>query len=180
MSKFRSNGKRGMPELNTSSLPDLIFSVLFFFMMVTSMREVELKVQFTTPQGTEIEKLVKKSLVSFIYIGQPTPQWRGKIGTGTRIQLNDKFAEVDAIHDYVAQERESMHEYDKPFMKVSLKIDKNTQMGIVTDVKNISTKSGTPGARITVEDYSGNYEFALFGKDYEMFLNFMKKGGFVK
>ena len=60
-----------MPELNTSSLPDLIFSVLFFFMMVTSMREVELKVQFTTPQGTEIEKLEKKSLVSHIYIGSP-------------------------------------------------------------------------------------------------------------
>ena len=141
MSKFRSNGKREMPELNTSSLPDLIFSVLFFFMMVTSMCEVELKVQFTTPQGTEIEKLVKKSLVSFIYIGQPTPQWRGKIGTGTRIQLNDKFAEVDAIHDYVAQERESMHEYDKPFMKVSMKIDKNTQMGIVTDVKQALRKA---------------------------------------
>ncbi len=141
MSKFRSNGKREMPELNTSSLPDLIFSVLFFFMMVTSMREVELKVQFTTPQGTEIEKLEKKSLVSYIYIGKPMPNQRAKFGSGTRIQLNDKFAEVDAIHDYVVQERESMHEYDKPFMKVSMKIDQNTQMGIVTDVKQALRKA---------------------------------------
>lgn len=135
MSKFRNNGKREMPELNTSSLPDLIFSVLFFFMMVTSMREVELKVQFTTPQGTEIEKLEKKSLVSHIYIGTPNKEYRSQLGTAPRIQLNDKFAEVDAIRDYVAQERESMPERDKPYMKISLKVDKKVQMGIVTDVK---------------------------------------------
>lgn len=141
MSKFRSNGKREMPELNTSSLPDLIFSVLFFFMMVTSMREVELKVQFTTPQGTEIEKLEKKSLVSHIFIGQPTKEYRSQYGSGTRIQLNDKYAEVDAIHDYVAQERESMAERDKPFMKISLKVDTKTQMGIVTDVKQALRKA---------------------------------------
>lgn len=141
MSKFRSNGKREMPELNTSSLPDLIFSVLFFFMMVTSMREVELKVQFQTPSGSEIEKLEKKSLVSYIYIGQPMSKLRAQYGSGTRIQLNDKFAEVDAIHDYVVQERESMAERDKPFMKVSMKIDTKTQMGIVTDVKQALRKA---------------------------------------
>lgn len=128
MSKFRSKGKREMPELNTSSLPDLIFSVLFFFMIVTSMREVELMVKFKVPSGTEIEKLEKKSLVSYIYMGPPTDEHRSQYGSGTRIQLNDKYADVEDIHDYVAQERESMDERDKPFMKVSMKIDTKTQM----------------------------------------------------
>lgn len=141
MSKFRSKGKREMPELNTSSLPDLIFSVLFFFMIVTSMREVELKVAFKVPSGTEIEKLQKKSLVSYIYIGAPTKEYRPQFGSGTRIQLNDKYAEVEGIHDYIAQERESMSERDKPFMKISLKIDTNTQMGIITDVKQALRKA---------------------------------------
>ncbi len=135
MSKFRSKGKREMPELNTSSLPDLIFSVLFFFMIVTSMREVELKVMFKVPSGTEIEKLERKSLVSYIYIGPPMSDLRPQYGSGTRIQLNDKFSEVEEIHDYVSQERKSMSERDQPFMKISLKIDNNTQMGIITDVK---------------------------------------------
>ena len=135
MGKFNKNGSKEVPELNTSSLPDLIFSILFFFMMVTSMREVTLKVEFTTPKGTEIEKLEKKSLVSYVYIGKPNDQFRAKMGSGTRIQLNDDFAEVDQIGEYVYQERESMAERDKPFMKVSLKIDQETQMGIVTDVK---------------------------------------------
>ena len=135
MGKFNKNGSKEVPELNTSSLPDLIFSILFFFMMVTSMREVTLRVEFTTPKGTEIEKLEKKSLVSYVYIGKPTKEFLSMMGTGTRIQLNDDFAEVDAIGEYIYQERESMAERDKPFMRVSMKIDEETQMGVVTDVK---------------------------------------------
>lgn len=135
MGKFNKSGKKGMPELNTSSLPDLIFSMLFFFMMITTMREVTLKVQFRAPQGTELEKLEKKSLVTFIYIGQPTAQFQKQMGSETRIQLNDKFEDVSAVQDYIYQERENMKEEDQPFMSVSLKVDKETRMGIVTDVK---------------------------------------------
>lgn len=135
MSKFQNKGKAEMPELNTSSLPDLIFSILFFFMIVTSMREVELKVEFKTPGGTELEKLERKSLVSNIYIGKPTKEYRAKLGPQSRIQLNDKFAEVGNIREYVQDERESLAERDKPFMKISIKSDKDTQMGIITDVK---------------------------------------------
>jgi biopolymer transport protein ExbD len=135
MGKFNKSGKKGMPELNTSSLPDLIFSMLFFFMMITTMREVTLKVQFRAPQGTELEKLEKKSLVTFIYIGQPTAQFQKQMGSETRIQLNDKFEDVSAVQDYIYQERENMKEEDQPFMSVSLKVDKETKMGIVTDVK---------------------------------------------
>ncbi|MBQ3538708.1 MAG: biopolymer transporter ExbD [Bacteroidaceae bacterium] len=135
MSKFQNKGKAEMPELNTSSLPDLIFSILFFFMIVTSMREVELKVEFKTPAGTELEKLERKSLVSNIYIGKPTREFRAKLGTQSRIQLNDKFADVSHIREYIQDERASLAERDKPFMKVSIKGDKDTQMGIITDVK---------------------------------------------
>ena len=133
MGKFNKTGKRGMPELNTSSLPDLIFTMLFFFMIVTTMREVTLKVQFQVPQGTELEKLEKKSLVSFI--GKPLPEFQKKMGAESRIQLNDKFAEVSEVQDYITQERLNMKEEDQPFMTVSLKVDKDTRMGIVTDVK---------------------------------------------
>ena len=135
MGKFNKNGSKEVPELNTSSLPDLIFSILFFFMMVTSMREVTLKVDFTTPKGTEIEKLEKKSLITYVYVGKPNQEFRSKMGLATRIQLNDDFAEVDAIGEYIYQEREAMPERDKPFMRVSMKIDEDTQMGIVTDIK---------------------------------------------
>lgn len=135
MGKFTKAGGREMPELNTSSLPDLVFAFLFFIMMVTSMREVTLKVQFQSPEATELQKLEKKSLVTFIYVGKPTPELRAKMGSETRLQLNDQIADVDEIQDYIAQEKSSMKEEDQPFMTVSIKADKETKMGIITDVK---------------------------------------------
>jgi biopolymer transport protein ExbD len=141
MGKFNKTGKRAMPSLNTSSLPDLIFSLLFFFMIVTTMREVTLKVEFKVPTATEIEKLEKKSVVTFIYVGRPSIQYRQKMGTETRIQLNDSFAEVSDVFNYVNQERSRMSEEDKPLMTVSLKIDKDTKMGIVSDIKQSLKKA---------------------------------------
>ena len=141
MGKFNKYGKKGMPELNTSSLPDLIFTMLFFFMIVTTMREVTLKVQFQTPAATELEKLEKKSLVTFIYIGKPTQELQAKMGAETRIQLNDRFADVSEVQDYIYQERELMNESDQPFMQVSIKADKDTKMGIITDVKQALRQS---------------------------------------
>ena len=141
MGKFNKSGKKGMPELNTSSLPDLIFTMLFFFMIITTMREVTLKVQFHAPTGTELEKLEKKSLVTFIYIGKPTEELQKSMGSETRIQLNDRFADVSEVQDYIYQERENMKESDQPFMQVSLKVDKDTKMGIVTDVKQALRQS---------------------------------------
>ena len=141
MGKFNKSGKKGMPELNTSSLPDLIFTMLFFFMIVTTMREVTLKVQFQTPEATELEKLEKKSLVTFIYIGKPTQELQAKMGAETRIQLNDRFADVSEVQDYIYQERELMNESDQPFMQVSIKADKDTKMGIITDVKQALRQS---------------------------------------
>ena len=135
MSKFQNKGKAEMPELNTSSLPDLIFSILFFFMIVTSMREETLKVEFKAPQGTEIEKLERKSLASNIYIGKAQREYRSKFGTGSCIQVNDKFIDVSGIGSFVYDERGNLSERDKPYMKIVLKSDVNTKMGIITDVK---------------------------------------------
>lgn len=141
MSRFNKNGGREMPEMNTSSLPDLIFTILFFFMMVTTMREVTLIVKFDKPTGTQLEKLARKSCTSFIYIGQPTEAMRAQVGSGTRIQLNDKYAEPAEVYDYVNAERSELAEVDKPFFTVSLKADHNTPMGIMTDVKQVLRKA---------------------------------------
>ncbi len=124
-----------MPTLNTSSLPDLIFTLLFFFIIVTTMREVRLKVEFTLPQGTELEKLEKKSLVTFIYVGRPAAPYRERLGDEPRIQLNDAFATPEDIPEYIAGERARMSEADRPLMQVSLKVDESTRMGLVTDIK---------------------------------------------
>ncbi|MBP5513811.1 MAG: biopolymer transporter ExbD [Bacteroidaceae bacterium] len=130
---------REMPEMNTSSLPDLIFTILFFFMIVTTMREVTLKVKFVVPAGTELEKLEKKSAVSFIYVGPPTDQLRAQFGSSTRIQLNDRYAEPSEVMDFIYQERQSMS--DQTAQVVSIKADQKTQMGYITDIKEVLRRS---------------------------------------
>src|SRR5574344_2007814 len=141
MSMFRNNNRLEMPEMNTSSLPDLIFTILFFFMIVTSMREVSLKVKFKVPAGTELTKLEKKTCVSYIYIGQPTDNLRPYMGSATRIQMNDKYADVSEVMDFVNAERSKLSPEDAPKMTISIMADRNTSMGIITDIKQALRKS---------------------------------------
>ncbi|MDR2533904.1 MAG: biopolymer transporter ExbD [Tannerellaceae bacterium] len=135
MGKFGGGNNREVPQPSMASLSDLVFTFLFFIMMVTSMREVTLMVRFRAPQATELQKLEKKSLVTFIYIGEPVEKYKAKLGSATRVQLNDQFEEISAIQDYIAQEKSSMKEEDQPLMTVSIKADRDTKMGIITDVK---------------------------------------------
>ncbi len=139
MAGFKKKESREMPEMNTSSLPDLIFTILFFFMIVTTMREVTLQVKLTVPQGTELEKLEKKSAVSYIYVGPPTDALRAQMGSSTRIQLNDRYAEPREVMDFVAQERQGMA--NQVEQVISIKADSKTQMGIITDIKEVLRKS---------------------------------------
>ena len=124
-----------MPALNTSSLPDIIFMLLFFFMSVTSMKEVTYKVSFTPPTATELTKLEKKSLVRYIYVGTPTAEFRKQYGAETRIQLDDAFADKSEIGDFIINERSAMNEQDQGLMTVSIKADKETRMGVISDIK---------------------------------------------
>jgi len=121
---------REVPGLNTASLPDLIFTVLFFFMIVTHMRDVDLQVRYQVPQGTEVQKLGHKSAVCNIYIGRLASG-----GDGFAIQLNDRIATVDDIRDFVEQERRRMSTDDQPRMTVSIKADRDVPMGLIADVK---------------------------------------------
>jgi biopolymer transport protein ExbD len=135
MARFVKTGKKTIRALNTSSLPDIVFMILFFFMAVTTMRETDVMVKVRIPDATEGKLLEKKSLASFIYIGEPLENLQAMYGTEPKIQLNDSFKEVADIQDFIAQEREQLNEADKTKMLVVLKIDKDTHMGIVTDVK---------------------------------------------
>lgn len=135
MSKFKESGKKETPAISTASLPDIVFMLLFFFMVTTTIRDVSLLVKIKLPTATELTKLEKKSLVSYIYVGEPLPQYTKLYGTEPRIQLNDQFAKVSDIPNFILSEREARSEAEIPFMVTSLKVDENTKMQIVGDIK---------------------------------------------
>lgn len=132
---IKKKGKKGTPAISTASLPDIIFMLLFFFMVSTTMREVELKVKTSLPSATEVQKLEKKSLVSYVYVGSPIVAYAAQMGTTPRIQLNNSFSSVSEIGEFIAAEREKLDEADRPMLTTSLKVDKSTKMGIVQDIK---------------------------------------------
>jgi biopolymer transport protein ExbD len=139
MGRFKEKKSAGMPKISTASLPDIVFILLCFFMVSTTMRETTLIVKIRLPEATEIQKLEKKSLVSFIYVGQPI---KGTFGTESRIQLNDQFATVDDIQDFIATEREARDEADRKFLTTSIKADRDTRMGVISDIKQELRKAG--------------------------------------
>lgn len=143
------NRRGGVPVLNTSSLPDLIFTVLFFFMVVTHMRKVTLKVRYRVPQGTELTRLTKKSAVSYVYIGKLPSD--GAQSAREHLQLNDKIATPADVADYMAAERQRMSANDRVRMTVSIKADRNTPMGLLTDVKQSLRQAGVRRISLSAE-----------------------------
>ena len=127
---------REMPGLNLASMPDLIFTVLFFFMLVTHMRDDEVKVRYEVPAGTEVSKLEQKSSVVNVYIG------RGVDRSGEyHIQVNGQLTDLDHLSERINAERRRMSPENAERLTVSLKADKKTPMGLIADVKEALQKA---------------------------------------
>lgn len=132
MSKFKkkANTKQDIP---TSALPDIIFMLLFFFMVTTVLREVTIIVKQNIPEATQLRKLQRKSLVSYLYIGEPkkVSQW----GSEPRIQANDVFIEPQDVVLWVNQEKDKLDEAERDQITIAMKVDEETQRGIISDVE---------------------------------------------
>ena len=157
MSKFKKK-KTGLPAISTASLPDIVFMLLFFFMVSTTMRETDLLIKKPLlPIASEVKKLEQKSLVSTIYVGQSKD---ARI-SGDKIQVNDKIIDVKDVPSFILAERAIRSEEEVGLMTTSIKADKEANVGTILDIKeqlrdmnalkvSFSTSKGT--------DLSGNYK----------------------
>ncbi|MEL7160446.1 MAG: biopolymer transporter ExbD [Bacteroidota bacterium] len=141
MAKFTKKRGKSKPAVSTASLPDIIFMLLFFFMMVTVLRDSSLMVEVNTPEATELTKLEEKSLVNYLYIGRPTKQYQEIYGTSPRIQLGDKISTVEDIPLFLEQHKVKLPEAKRSRITSSLRVDGEVTMGIVQDVKTKLRKS---------------------------------------
>lgn len=158
MAKFNKKKGSELPPISTASLPDIVFMLLFFFMVATVMRENTLKIKNILPNADQVEKLDKKDLVMYIYVGEPNEQFRKQYGNESRIQLNDKFAEVSDIKAFIAAERASKREELRDYLTTALKVDKDANMGLIGDIKQELRKENALKINYTVRkgDISGN------------------------
>ncbi len=148
MSRFRKKRGKSSPTIQTASLPDIIFMLLFFFMVVTVLRDTEIIVQVTTPEATELTSLERKSLVHYIYIGRPVERYQHIYGTSPRIQMGDAIRGLGDVAMFVGEHRLRVPENQVPAITTSLRVDQEVTMGIVSDVKTELRKA---------EQYKVNY-----------------------
>jgi biopolymer transport protein ExbD len=146
----RNRRLREVPMLNTASLPDLIFTVLFFFMIVTHMRTTTSKVKYALPQGTELKRLVKKSAVTYIYIGRAMPETTREM-SAYKVQLNNRVGTIGEVASFVANEKKRMNPDDQVKMTVSIKADRSTPMYVINAVKRAVRAGGATRINYSAE-----------------------------
>ncbi len=132
MAKFKKE-RKGQEQINTSALPDIIFMLLFFFMVTTVLREQDILVEQKIPQSTQLQKLQNKTLISYIFIGKPKNT--GLYGSEPRVQANDVLISTPEIVQWVNQERDKLAEADRGSITISMKVDKDVKMGPISDVQ---------------------------------------------
>ena len=158
MSKFKKKKGGELPVISTASLPDIVFMLLFFFMVATVMRDSTLMVKNKLPAADQIQKLDKKDRVMYIYAGEPSSRYTDKYGSQPRIQLNDKFATVSEVAAFVLAERASKRQELQNVLTTSLKVDGDTKMGLITDIKQELRKVNALKINYTtrIGDYTQN------------------------
>ena len=135
MSKFAKKKDGELPAVSTASLPDIVFMLLFFFMTVTTMKDSSIMVENVLPNATEVKKLEKKDRIIYVYVGSPTKDYQKTFGSEAKVQLNDKFANVSEVGDYILAETAKKPQDLQAFLTTALKVDRNANMGIISDIK---------------------------------------------
>tara|TARA_B100000780_G_scaffold174306_1_gene122067 strand:- start:425 stop:907 length:483 start_codon:yes stop_codon:yes gene_type:complete len=158
MSKFKKKKGGELPAISTASLPDIVFMLLFFFMVATVMRDSTLMVNNSLPAADQTQKLDKKDRVMYIYAGKPSSRYEDKYGSAARIQLNDKFAVVEDVGAFVLAERASKRQELQNVLTTALKVDGETKMGLVSDIKQELRKVNALKLNYTtrIGDYTQN------------------------
>lgn len=132
MAKFKK-GSGTSQDIPTAALPDIIFMLLFFFMVTTVLREDEILVKQKIPRATQLTKIERKSLVSYIYIGEPKNT--AVYGEEPKIQTNDVFIEKEDVIQFVNTEKDKLSEAERDQITMSMKVDIDVKMGIISDVQ---------------------------------------------
>ncbi len=132
MAKFKKKTKTNQ-DIPTSALPDIIFMLLFFFMVTTVLRETTINVLQRIPKATELRKLQRKSLVSYLYMGKPRNT--SMFGDEPKLQANDVFIEVNDVIMWVEKEKAKLDEVERDQITIAFKVDEEVKMGLVSDVQ---------------------------------------------
>ena len=132
MKLFRTKYSNREASISTAALPDIIFMLLFFFMVTTVLRKSDENLKYKIPNAEQLKQIEEKSLISQISIGLPKES--GKFGSEPRIEADGKLIEIKDIIPFIMKEKDELPTYNRDQIIILLKADEDVPMGIVTDV----------------------------------------------
>lgn len=135
MVKIRRHKHHSVPTLNMASMPDLIFTVLFFFMIVTHMRTETPRLDIDVPQGTDLTKPQHRRFVTTLYVGKDD-------AGNTKIQMGENIIPLEAVGSIVSKMKSKLNDDDAEYFTINIRADKGTKMGVITDIKQQLRKAG--------------------------------------
>ncbi|MGX1928702.1 ExbD/TolR family protein [Flagellimonas sp. 2504JD4-2] len=159
MMKFSKKTTGRLPAVSTASLPDIVFMLLFFFMTVTTIKDNTLLVDNNLPHANQVKELTKKDRIIEVFVGKPSPELAGVLGTEPKIQLGNRLANVNEVGPYVLEELAKKPDAIRNLVTVSLKVDENVNVGIVSDIKQELRKVNL--LKVNYTTYEGNPERIL-------------------
>lgn len=133
--KNRRNSKNRLPAISTASLPDIVFMLLFFFMAVTTIKDNTLLIDNRLPNADQVKKLEKSDRIIEIFVGKPSPEFAQVLGSEPKIQLDNRLATINEVAPYVLSELAKKPDAIRNLVTVSLKVDKEVKVGVVSDIK---------------------------------------------
>lgn len=132
-----------LPGLNLASLPDLIFTVLFFFMVVTHMRQVTPHVSTPLPQGSDLETTSRSAVRLYVLIGRPVGADGQPIAAADyHVQLGDQLIPVMELGSRVSRLCHNMSDDARRQLVVTIRADRDTPMALIDVVKQQLRQAG--------------------------------------
>ena len=138
MAVMSKKGKREVPAMSTSSLPDIVFMLLFFFMAATTMRDTDPQVVVTVPKAHEISEL-DKSVTTNVWIGKS--EGRSGEGAALSIQFNDAVISESLLEANIEKRMAEKGYSQAKEMLINLRVHETATVGMLTNVKQELRKS---------------------------------------
>lgn len=120
-------------EISTASMPDIVFLLLFFFMVTATIKTEDESLKVDIPKAQAITQVKKKFLIKELHIGFPKDQ---QLGSTARISAEGRFIDISEVGQWVLEQKSSLDEVYKDQMIVLLKADEKVDMGLIGDIQS--------------------------------------------
>ncbi|PIB35366.1 hypothetical protein BFP72_08140 [Reichenbachiella sp. 5M10] len=120
-------------EISTASLPDIVFLLLFFFMVTATINTNDDQLTVQSPQARAVTKVDQRSLIRELVVGFPKSD---ALGTEARISSEGKLLDIEEVSQWVFEQKNSLPESQRDQMIVMLRADEYVKMGLIADIQS--------------------------------------------